>query len=31
MTTDTLPTSLEAVNTAIPNLAGIAATIDTTL
>lgn len=31
MTTDTLPTSLDAVNTAIPNLAGIAATIDTTL
>ena len=31
MTTDTLPTSLDAVNTAIPNLAGIAASIDTTL
>jgi len=31
MTTDTVPGSLEAVNTAIPNLAGIAATIDTTL
>jgi hypothetical protein len=31
MTTDTLPSSLEAVNTAIPNLAGIAATIDSTL
>lgn len=31
MTTTTLPNSLEAVNTAIPNLAGIAATIDTTL
>ncbi len=31
MTTETLPTSLDAVNTAIPNLAGIAATIDSTL
>ncbi len=31
MTTDTLPNSLDAVNAAIPNLAGIAATIDTTL
>ena len=31
MTTDTLPNSLDAVNAAIPNLAGIAASIDTTL
>lgn len=31
MTTATLPNSLDAINTAIPNLAGIAATIDTTL
>ena len=31
MTTDTVPNSLDAVNAAIPNLAGIAATIDTTL
>ena len=31
MTTDSLPTSLDAVNTAIPQLAGIAATIDSTL
>ncbi len=31
MTTDTLPASLDAVNTSIPNLAGIAAAIDRTL
>ena len=31
MTTQTLPNSIDAVNTAIPNLAGIASTIDTTL
>ena len=31
VTTETLPNSLDAVNTAIPNLAGIAATIDSTL
>ena len=31
LTTDTLPASLDAVNVAVPNLAGIAGTIDTTL
>jgi hypothetical protein len=31
MTTDTVPTSLEAVNQAVPNLAGIAGAIDDTL
>ena len=31
LTTETLPASLDAVNVAVPNLAGIAGTIDTTL
>ena len=31
LTTDTLPTSLDAVNAAVPNLAGIAGSIDATL